>query len=110
MKEGYIGRVLNEDWEAINLADTPSFREKTEEERQLEYFHEGEAIDLDYMLDMNPSLKHYFGALIDSGAVRQIDFEENGWMRHFVQYNEDPDIGEPRMDPWDAKEWKENDQ
>ena len=101
--------ILNEDWESIHLNETGrSFREKTEEERQLEYFHKGEAIDLDYMLDVNPSMKHYFANMLDSGAAVEVPVEMNGELHNLIQLTEDPELGEPRMDPWDAKEWREN--
>jgi len=97
--------ILNQEWEEIHLSnvDRP-FREKTEEERQLEYFHKGEAVDLDYLLEMNPNLKYYFGNLIDSDVASEIDLELDGEFKRLVQLN-----NEPRIDPWDRREWRDND-
>lgn len=97
--------ILNEEWESINLSnvDRP-FREKTEEERQLEYFGKGEAIDLDYMVELNPHMKYYFETLLDAGVASQIDLDFDGEFRRLVQLNE-----EPTRDPWDRREWLDND-
>lgn len=102
--------ILNSEWEDIYLSRPErSFREKTEEEKQLEYFHRGEAIDLDYVLDLNPSMKHYFGAMLDSGVAVEVPIDYNGELRHLIQLTDDPELEEPRYDPWDAKQWKDND-
>ena len=100
--------ILNPEWEDIHL-NTPerSFREKTEEELQLGYFHKGEAIDLDYVLDINPSMKHYFGSMLDSGVATEIPVEINGELRHLVQLTDDPELGEPAFDPYEDREWRE---
>lgn len=93
--------ILDEDWEAINLRESrPPFREKTEEERQLEYFHRGEAIDMDYLLDINPSLRHYFAELLDEDVVSTVKVETDGIERTLIQFNE-----EPRNDPYDERVW-----
>lgn len=100
--------ILNKQWEEIHLsnADRP-FREKTEEERQLEYFHRGEAIDMDYVLDINPNMKAYFGSMLDSGVATAVNVDYNGELRHLIQLTDDPELGEPRMDPYDEREWRE---
>lgn len=84
-----------------------TYREQSEEERQLQYFHQGEAIDKDYILDLNPGLKHYFGVLLDDGVAVDVPVEVNGELRHLVQLTDDPEL-EPRIDPNDEREWTES--
>lgn len=95
--------IFNQDWEAVNLREDRPFREKTEEERQLEYFHRGEAIDMGYLLDINPSLKHYFAELLDEDVASTVKVETDGIERTLIQFNE-----EPRMDSNEPREWTES--
>jgi hypothetical protein len=90
--------ILNNEWEEINLAN------KNSGSRLIETFWLDGYVSQDEVFHSGGNTLSYFEALLDTGRARQEKRHTDDGADEYDLVLNDPDEGEPRMDPWDPPE------